>query len=360
MNRVRFAIPLLTLTLSLLVSSPALAFDLFRSRDADVERGNQRMAEQDYSAAREAYEAAVRRLPSEGAVHLDRGLALMAAGDLDPARAAFLAATEPPADRAIRSAAYYDLGLAFYRQGDAAATGSAAAPAAAGGAAPSPSPLPGAPGASGAAAGPGAPPAAEPDHREAQRLFREAADGFRRSLRLKPGNRDAAWNLELALRRIQEEEDAQRQQDQQNQQNQQNQDPQNQQNQDPQNQQNQDPQNQQNQDQQGQDQQDQQGQDQQNQQNQDQQNQDQQDRQNQDQQGQDQQDQQGQDQQNQDRQGQGQQGQDQQDQQAPAGQALPEHSRRLLDALQDGEESLQQLRARQRGGRDRRAPAQDW
>jgi len=360
MNRVRFAIPLLTLTLSLLVSSPALAFDLFRSRDADVERGNQRMAEQDYSAAREAYEAAVRRLPSEGAVHLDRGLALMAAGDLDPARAAFLAATEPPADREIRSAAYYDLGLAFYRQGDAAATGSAAAPAAAGGAAPSPSPLPGAPGASGAAGGLGAPPAAEPDHREAQRLFREAADGFRRSLRLKPGNRDAAWNLELALRRIQEEEDAQRQQDQQNQQNQQNQDPQNQQNQDPQNQQNQDPQNQQNQDQQGQDQQDQQGQDQQNQQNQDQQNQDQQDRQNQDQQGQDQQDQQGQDQQNQDRQGQGQQGQDQQDQQAPAGQALPEHSRRLLDALQDGEESLQQLRARQRGGRDRRAPAQDW
>ncbi|NOY92290.1 MAG: hypothetical protein GXP55_13935, partial [Deltaproteobacteria bacterium] len=131
MSYLRWTLPAATLALSLLVSSPALAFELFQSHDADVERGNQRMQEQDYAAAREAYEAAVRRLPSEGAVHLDRGLALMAGGDLDQARSSFLAATAPPASREIRAAAYYDMGLAFYRQGEAAAQGAQATPPAA-------------------------------------------------------------------------------------------------------------------------------------------------------------------------------------------------------------------------------------
>ena len=45
------------------------------------------------------------------------------------------------------------------------------------------------------------------------RLLREAADAFRRSLRARPGNRDAAWNLELALRRIREQEEQQQQQE---------------------------------------------------------------------------------------------------------------------------------------------------
>ena len=308
--------------------TPALAWEPFRSTNDDVERGNERLRANDANGALQSYDRAARALPNEAGVQLNRGLALLAANDLAQAREALLRATDPRAQPELRADAYYDLGLAFYREGDALA--------------------------------------ATEDHQAAQGQFREAVDAFRRSLRLRPGDRQTAWNLELALRRIREEQERQQEQEQQEQEEQEQQD---QQNQDQQNQdqQNQDQQNQdqQNQDQQNQDQQnqDQQNQDQQNQdqQNQDQQNQDQQDQdqQNQDQQNQDQ-DQQNQDQQNQDQQDQDQQNQDQQEGEDPNGQRLPGHVERVLDALQDDEQSLERARAHARAARERRQPSRDW
>lgn len=147
----------------------AQAWDIFRSENDHVAEGNELMAAGDPTAALAEYDAAARELPSEGGVHVSRGLALLATGDSGGAREAFAMATDPPVPTELRAEAHYDIGVAFYGEAEAAATAE--------------------------------------DHDAAQRLFREAADAFRSSLRLVPGNRDAGWNLELALRRIHEEEE---------------------------------------------------------------------------------------------------------------------------------------------------------
>lgn len=324
-----------------LAQSRASAWDPFLVENDHVEAGNARMAERDAAGALEHYDAAARELPDHASVHLNRGLALLEAGELDRAREAFRLATEPPADPNVRADAHYDLGLAFYRQADAVANAAAAAALTPPVDAPIDAPAP------------------QVDHREAQRLFREAADAFRESLRIRPGNADAGWNLELAIRRLREQEEQQRQQ-----QEREEQEKQDQQDQD-EDQQNQDQQDQdQNQDQQSPDQQDQ-------------------DQQNQDQQDQDQQDQQSQDPESQDspNEGQGDSPDEQEpppmDDGAPEGgeddpqeqppspddgsmdQLPPEH-RRVLDALEQGEESLERHRARIRAEREGRRVEQDW
>jgi len=272
-----------------LLPSRALAWewrDLLRSDNGHVEDGNERMRAGDHAGALTAYDAAAKQLPSEAGVHLNRGLALLAAGDLPKARESFLRATEPPASSALRAAAYYNLGLAFYREADGFA--------------------------------------GQDDHKQAQAMFRESADALKRSLRLTAGNRDAAWNLELALRRIREEEEKQKQQEEQQKQEQQDQ------------------------------QQDQQQQDQQQQDQQEPQDQQQGEQQKQDQQQQDQQQQQPQDQQ------QPKPSEQQPEEQQEPEQAMPREAERALDALQQGEENLERLRARQRAGRERRQPTKDW
>jgi len=357
-------------------ASEVRAWDWFRAENGNVREGNERLRASDAAGALRSYELAARELPSDPGVHLNRGLALLALDQHDKAREAFLLATEPPASAPIRAAAYYDLGLAFYRQADAAATAAGADAVAQGGAIPGAlpgsipgmppgglMPSPGAPTgpAGGAVAGGGAPPP-QADHREAQRLFREAADGFRRSLRIVPGNRDAAWNLELALRRLREEEEQQRQEDEQRraeqeqQQQQQDQQAQNDPNQPPQDGQDGDPQ----QDQPPQDQPPQDGQDgDQQQQPGDQQQPDQPP------QNQPPQDQQAQNDANQPQPQPGEEngdegGQRDQGQDSPQGDGLPGDVARVLDALRDGEDNLERYRARARALRENRAPAQDW
>jgi Ca-activated chloride channel family protein len=301
-----------------LAQGQAAAWDPFVVENDHVAAGNERMGERDAQGALTHYDRAARELPGRAEVHLNRGLALLEAGEMDRAREAFLLATEPPAEAGVRADAYYDLGLAFYRQADAAAS------------------------------------AEEPNHQEAQRLFREAADSFRQSLRIRPGNADAGWNLELALRRIREQEQQQQEQEQEQQQDQQQQD-------------------QQQQDQQQQDQQ--------------QQDQQQQDQQQQDQQQQDpqQQDPQQQDPQQQDPQQSGDPSSDSEDpsadegpreggedsgsegqtrEQPPTGEGtmegLPPEHQRVLDALEQGEDNLERHRARVRAQQERRRVEQDW
>lgn len=306
-SRWALALALILVIAPIMAPSQALAWEWFRSENAHVRDGNTALRGGDSAGASGQYDQAARELPREPGVQLNRGLALLAQGEHGPAREAFLRATEPPAPREMRASAHHDAGLSFYQEGDAAA--------------------------------------GTDDHRAAQEGFRQAAEQFRQSLRQVPGNRDAAWNLELALRRLNEEEEEQEQQDQQEQ------EQQDQQEQEQEQQDQQDPQEQEQQDQQQQDQQDQQ--------------QDQQDEQQQDQQQQDQQDPQQQDQQDQ-------QPQDQQDQQGQSGEpeeteapgtterSLPADQERVLDALQDNEDNLERARARARGQRERRRPAQDW
>jgi Ca-activated chloride channel family protein len=327
----RTGLAVLCAGLMLATAAAARAWSPFRSENAEVNEGNALMAKQQYGPALAAYDEAAEKLPKEPGVQLNRGLALLGEGDGETAKEAFVAAAAPSSSAPLRAAAYYDLGLTFAREGDALSE--------------------------------------QQEHETAIAQYREAADAFKRSLRIQPGNRDAAWNLEYALQRIREQEQEQEQQDQEQQdQEQQDQEQQDQEQQD-QEQQDQEQQDQEQQDQQQQDQQ-QQDQQQQDQQQQDQQQQDQQqqDQQQQDQQQQDQQqqDQEQQDQQQQDQQQQDQQQQDQQQQQEQQDQqqqdqpnAAPEHVQRFLDALEQNEESLPLQRARQRSV-GRRQPEKDW
>jgi Ca-activated chloride channel family protein len=253
-----------------------------RSKNSDVERGNEKLSAGDAEGALAAYDEAARALPSEGGVHLNRGLALLKQGKLDAARDALKLATDSSAGSPeVRSDAYYDLGISFYRQAEAAVS--------------------------------------EQNDEEAQKAFREASDSFRKALRQKPGNANAAYNYELTQRRIVELEKKQQEKQEQEKQDQQNKDQEQQQDQ----------------------------------QNQDQQQADQgkKDEPKKPEPKPDQGQQQPQDQKEQ--QQQAQQGREQKE--------LPPDMAKALDALQQGEKNLEQQRAAQRaGGGHRRPPAKDW
>jgi Ca-activated chloride channel homolog len=272
--------------LGMLVPSRALAWEWLRSSNKNVEEGNAKIKNNDQKGALESYDKAARELPSNGGVHLDRGLALMKGQDINAARQALLLATEPSSSSDIRANAYYDLGLSFYREADAKA--------------------------------------AEENHSEAQKLLREAADSYKRSLRLRPQNRDAAWNLELAVRRIREEEKKQKEKEEKEKKEQE-------------------------QKKQDDNKQDQQQKDQ-NQQQQDQDKKDEQQKQDQKQKEQNQDTKQDQQQQQQQKE------QEKQKQEKP----VPQDVERALDALQNGEENLERYRARMRANQERRQPEKDW
>jgi len=145
-------------------ATPASAWDPFRRPHPDVEAGNEALRGGDPATALARYEEAAGDLPGEPGLALDRGLALLAQGDLSGATDALRIASSPDVDPEIRADAAHDLGVAFLRQGDA---------------------LDG-------EAGPA----------EAKAAYEQAVEAFRTSLRVRPGHRDTAWNLELALRKL--------------------------------------------------------------------------------------------------------------------------------------------------------------
>jgi Ca-activated chloride channel family protein len=146
-----------------------------RKENAHVRDGNEALNRGDAKGALESYTRAARELPDSAGVQLDRGLALLKQGEFAKARESLLAATQPSAPSDLRADAYEDLALAFYREADGFAK--------------------------------------QNKHEEAQKLFRESVDAAKRSLRLRPGDPNTAWNLELAARRIREEEAKQKQED---------------------------------------------------------------------------------------------------------------------------------------------------
>jgi Ca-activated chloride channel family protein len=169
----------------LTVPAGASAWSPLRGENSNAKKGNTLMAQEQYGPALEAYDEAARELPEARAVQLNRGLALLAQDLGEQAKEAFLAAADPKAAPTTRADAYYDLGIAHAREGDAISQ--------------------------------------QEEYEQASAHFREAADAFKRSLRQRPGDRNAAWNLEYAMKRIREEEEKQEQQDQQEQQEQQDQ-----------------------------------------------------------------------------------------------------------------------------------------
>jgi hypothetical protein len=150
---------------SLVVAPPqAQAWDWFRSENSDVREGNALLEKNQLDKALAAYGAAAKRLPGEGGVHLDRGIALLRSGKANEAREALRLAAQGEAQPEVRAKAHYNLGLSFMKDADTLAK--------------------------------------EDNLDEAQKLLRESADAFKSSLRAQPRNRDAAWNLELAKRRL--------------------------------------------------------------------------------------------------------------------------------------------------------------
>jgi Ca-activated chloride channel family protein len=145
-------------------ATPAQAWDLFRSQSSAVQRGNQALSKGQPKEALEAYDQAARELPNDPAVQLDRGLALMGLDKLGEAREAFRRAGSASAPKDVRGPALYDLGLAFMKEADMAGKAE--------------------------------------DLDGAKKMLEESVDAFRGSLRAQPNNPDAAWNLELAKRRL--------------------------------------------------------------------------------------------------------------------------------------------------------------
>jgi Ca-activated chloride channel family protein len=284
---------------------------LLRSENSHVRDGNEQLEKGDAKAALESYNKASHELPEAPGVQLNRGLALLKQGEFSKAREALLSATQPNAPADVRADAYADLSLSFYRDADALA--------------------------------------GQNKHKDAQKMFREALDASKRSLRLRPGDPNTAWNMELAARRIREEDEKQKQEEEKEKQKQQD--------------------NKDNKDQKPDDQ-----------------NQDKQDKKDGDKQDSDSKkdDQKGDSGDQKDKpQPKPEDGKDKQDQaksppkpdkkpepeRQPAepseeksnpAQALPPEAAQALDALEGSEENFERHRARQRAARERRAPEKDW
>ena len=147
------ALPLVAAMSLLLLSGSAWSFDLFRHENRNVRNGTVELASKKYDKALEKLDAAARNLPGDAGVQLDRGMALYGLKRYEEARQAFLAASTPDSPTERRSMAYYNLGNVHFKLNE----------------------------------------------------FQDAIESYRHALRLKPGDKDAAYNLELAKRRLEEE-----------------------------------------------------------------------------------------------------------------------------------------------------------
>jgi Ca-activated chloride channel homolog len=185
---------LVATVMGLVFSSAAMAADeegfandFFTSENDDVADGNELLNGGKVAKALESYEKAARALPNRGAVHLNRGLALTRMGEeqLDQAMQAFKVASENGTTDAVRARALANLGDGFFNKDD----------------------------------------------------FAEAIKQYKKSLMLVPGNKDVAWNYELASQKKKEQDEQQKENQDKENQDKENQDKENQdqENQDPQN-----------------------------------------------------------------------------------------------------------------------------
>jgi tetratricopeptide (TPR) repeat protein len=140
---------------AILAFGPLLTgFGLFEKRDAEIEAGNAALLAGKADDALLHYDKAVKKLPAEAGTHFDRGAALYALSRFDEAGEEFLRATEAK-DPALKASAFYNLGNAFFKK----------------------------------------------------EKFKEAVSAYTRSLGLRPEDKQAKWNLEIALRKQKDKDD---------------------------------------------------------------------------------------------------------------------------------------------------------
>jgi Ca-activated chloride channel family protein len=138
----------------LIAVTPLLfGFKLFESRNGEIEQGNAAMQAGKAEDALAHYDKAAAKLPAEAGVHLDRGTALYALSRFDEARQEFLRATEGQ-DEALKANAFRNLGNALSKL----------------------------------------------------EKHKDAVEAYKRALSLRPDDKAAKWNLEIALRKQKEEE----------------------------------------------------------------------------------------------------------------------------------------------------------
>ena len=142
-----------------------LGFGLLEKRDPEIEAGNAALKAGKADEALAHYDQAVKKLPGDSGAHFDRGAALYALSRFDEAGQEFLRATEAK-DPALKASAFYNLGNAYFKK----------------------------------------------------EKFKDAVSAYTRTLGLKPDDKPAKWNLEIALRKQKDEDEKkdQKKQDDQN------------------------------------------------------------------------------------------------------------------------------------------------
>ena len=128
-------------------------FSVLEKRDPEIEAGNAALKAGKAEDALGHYDRAVKKLAADAGAHFDRGAALYALSRFDEAGQEFLKATEAK-DAALKEGAFYNLGNAFFKK----------------------------------------------------EKFKEAVAAYTRALGLRPDDKQAKWNLEIALRKQQEKE----------------------------------------------------------------------------------------------------------------------------------------------------------
>ncbi len=122
-------------------------FSVLEKRDPEIEAGNAALKAGKAEDALAHYDKAVKKLAADAGAHFDRGAALYALSRFDEAGQEFLKATEAK-DAALKEGAFYNLGNAFFKK----------------------------------------------------EKFKEAVAAYTRALGLRPDDKQAKWNLEIALK----------------------------------------------------------------------------------------------------------------------------------------------------------------
>jgi tetratricopeptide (TPR) repeat protein len=138
----------------ILIAAPLLfGFTPFQKRNGEIEQGNAAMQAGKAEEALGHYDKAAAKLPADAGVHLNRGTALYALSRFEEAGKEFLRATEG-SDPGLKATAFRNLGNALSKQ----------------------------------------------------EKHKEAIEAYKRALALRPDDKAAKWNLEIALKKKKEEE----------------------------------------------------------------------------------------------------------------------------------------------------------